>query len=333
MFSGMLMAAASATAQTSASFAAEGSQALAAGNLNAALTSFRRAAKIDPANPQIQFNLGLTLVRMGKLSQAIAPLKRAAREPSLAAEAHFLLGASYFEVRQYANAIGELKQLQMPAQPERVLYMLEESNRVLGRAAEAQDAFRKLNRQYPDSAWTHFLLATAYENQQQWDIAITEYQNALKADSTIPNANFAIGYIFWRERNFDAAREWLQKEAAHGCHALANLYLGEIAQRSQDVPSAENRYRTALRCDASLADAHSRLGVLLASQKRYQEAIVQLKEAIRLEPANSSSHYHLGSVYRAMGRKAEANAEYAKVRQLQAAADASGSPGSGESRP
>jgi tetratricopeptide (TPR) repeat protein len=329
----LIFAAASATAQTSDSFANEGSRALAAGNFGVALTDFKRAAKIDPANLRAQFNLGLTLVRMGKPSQAIVPLEHAARESALAAEAHFLLGAAYFEIRQYAKTITELKQLRAPTHPERVLYMLEESNRLLGRGPEAQDAFRELNRRYPDSAWTHFLLATAYENQQQWDVAITEYQKALNADPAIPNANFAIGYILWREQNFDAAREWLQKEAAHGCHALANLYLGEIAQRNQNMPSAESLYRAALRCDALLTDAHSRLGILLASQKRYGGAIVQLKEAIRLEPANSSSHYHLGSVYRSMGRKAEANAEYAKVRQLQAAADSGGSPRPGESRP
>lgn len=270
---------------------------------------------------------------MGKLDEAIAPLNRAARDPSLAGESHFLLGASYFEARQYQKAISELRGLENSAHAERVLYILEESNRLLNHETQARDAFRALNRQFPDSAWTHFLLATAYENQQQWDIAIQEYQKALQADPAIPNATFAIGYIYWREQNFDAARDWLQKEAAHGCHALANFYLGEIAQRNQSPPAAERFYRNALQCDSSLAAAHARLGLLLAQLKRYQESIVQLKEAVRLDPGNSSSHYHLATVYRQLGRKTEAEAEYVKVRQLKAAADAGSSPESVEARP
>ena len=56
-------------------------------------------------------------------------------------------------------------------------------------------------------------------------------------------------------------------------------------------------------------------------EKRYAEAAAQLKEAIRLAPEGSSGHYHLGSVYRSMGRKAEAQLEFEKVRQIQAEKD------------
>lgn len=328
-----MLASAGTAVQGPVALTTQGTRALAAGDLKAALTNLRQAAKLDPSNLRIQFNLGLTLVRMGKPDEAIGPLNRAARDPSLAAEAQFLLGASYFEARQYQKAIARLEGLERSAHAERALYMLEESNRLLNHEAQAREAFRELNRRFPDSAWTHFLMATAYENQQQWDVAIKEYQKALKADPTIPNASFAIGYIYWREQNMDAAREWLGKEAARGCHALSNFYLGEIAQRNQNLTSAERFYRESLRCDSSLADAHARLGILLARLKRYRESIAQLKEAVRLQPANSASHYHLAVVYRELGRKAEADAEYAKVRQLQAAADTGSSQDGVEARP
>lgn len=328
-----LAASVSASAQDPGSLTNEGSRALAAGDFKTALASFRQAARIDPSNPKIDFNIGLTLVRMGKLSDATAPLSRAARDPSLAGEAHFLLGASYFEARQYQKAISQLRALKGPAHAEQSLYMLEESNRLLGNTAEAREAFRRLNRQFPNSAWTHFLLATAYENQQQWEEAIKEYQKALEADSAIPNANFAIGYLYWREHNFTAAREWLQKEATHGCHALSNFYLGEITRADRDLASAERFYRSALKCDGSLADAHVRLGTLLSEQKRYEEAIAQMKDAVRVAPASSSPHYHLAALYRKMGRKAEADAEYVKVRQIQAATEQASPQAEGTAKP
>jgi tetratricopeptide (TPR) repeat protein len=143
----------------------------------------------------------------------------------------------------------------------------------------------------------------------------------LAADPTIPSAQFAIGYLYWRQQDFEDAREWLGKEAAAGCHALANFYLGEMARGEKQLTNAEKLYRRALECDPSNEQAHLRLGVVLGDQHRYEEAITQLKEAARLRPDESSAHYHLASIYSHMGRTAEAKAEYSKVRQIQAAKD------------
>lgn len=270
---------------------------------------------------QADFDLGLSLVRQGKLAEAIPPLKKAAADPALSNEAHFLLGADYFESKEYAKAISELSTLPNSVHRERVLYMLEESNRRTGHVDEAKAAFHELITRFPDSAWMHYLLGNAYEDQQQFDKAIQEYKQALQQDPAIPNANFAIGYIYWRQQDTENARTWLEKQAAQGCHSLANFYLGEIARSERDLHAAETRYRRALQCDASNAAAHLRLGMVLADEKHYPEAITQLKTAIRLDPNESSGHYHLASVYSQMGRNAEAAVEYAKVRRIQAAKD------------
>jgi tetratricopeptide (TPR) repeat protein len=165
------------------------------------------------------------------------------------------------------------------------------------------------------------LLGNAYEDQQDLDKAVEEYKQALGKDPSIPNAQFIIGYLYWRQGDTEKAREWLKKEAAHGCHGLANYYLGEISRTEKDLPKAEALYRRSLACDGSNSNAHLRLGMLLEEQKRYGEAVMQLKEATRLAPDVSSGHYHLASVYRSLGRKTEAQVEFDKVRQIQAGKD------------
>ncbi|HZS56194.1 MAG TPA: tetratricopeptide repeat protein [Bryobacteraceae bacterium] len=273
------------------------------------------------AEARLQLDRGLELVRKGKLSEAIAPLRRAAAEPTLAADAHFLLGVDYFESKEYAKAIEELKGLENSDHSERVLYMIEESSRRTGRVGEAKAAFHQLLTRYPDSAWTHYLMGTAYEDQQELEKAIGEYKQALQRDPEIPNANFAIGYLYWRQQNTEEARQWLKNETSKGCHGLANFYLGEIARAEHDNKTAEFQYRRTLECDPSSAEAHLRLGTVLGDQKHYTEAITELKQAIRLQPNESSAHYHLAEAYSQMGRKADAEAEYNKVRQIQAAKD------------
>ena len=308
-------------AQTAEQLNQNASRALASGQLDTALSQLQQAAKRFPQNTRIQYNLGLALSRKGRLREAVAPLKKAAADPALASEAHFLLGADYFEDKDYAAATNELRQLDRSVQRERVLYMLEESSRRTGHLDEAKAAFHELITNYPDSAWTHYLLGNAYEDQQELDKAIEEYKQALKKDPSIPNAEFIIGYLYWRQSDSENARTWLEKEAAKSCHGLANYYLGEIARAEKDLPKAESLYRRSLACDGSNSNAHLRLGMLLEEQKRYGEAAAQLKEATRLAPDISSGHYHLASVYRSLGRKAEAQIEFDKVRQIQTAKD------------
>ena len=291
-------------AASAASLNAEGSRALTAGDVATALQKFHAAARLDPANPDIQLNLGLALVRAGKLADALAPLHKAARSPATSAQAHMLLGVDYFESRQYAKAIGELKNLQNSGEQDRVLYMLEESYRLTGNKAAARDAFREIDSRFPDSAWTHFLLGSAYESQQQPEKAIAEYREAVNKDPAIPNARFAIGYLYWRQQNPEQARAWLEQEVQRGCHSLANFYLGEIARGDKDPAKAEGFYRRAIACDASNADAHLRLGVILTDEKRYRDALIELKKAVALSPDQATPHYHLGALYRQMGRSA-----------------------------
>jgi tetratricopeptide (TPR) repeat protein len=308
-------------AQTAQQMNQRAVSALAAGKIDAAVSELQIAARRFPADVQIQFNLGLALVRAGKLTDAIPPLERASKDESFAPEAHFLLGTDYFESRNYEKAIAELQNLQNSPHAERVLYLLEESNRLSGHTAEARDAFREINRRFPESAWTHFMMASAYESQHEPEKAIDEYRQALQTDPAIPNANFAIGYLYFRQQDSENAREWLLKEAQKGCHSLANFYLGEIARADKEGQKAEALYRRAIECDSSNGDAHLRLGLVLGDQKRYQEAIAQLKEAIRCEPNESSPHYHLASLYRRIGRTEAAEVEYKKVREIQAGKD------------
>ncbi|MGH9584015.1 MAG: tetratricopeptide repeat protein [Bryobacteraceae bacterium] len=307
--------------QTAEHLNREATAALAAGKVSVAISEMEIAARRFPANTHIQFNLGLALVRSGRLEEAIAPLKKAARDSSLAPEAHFLLGADYFESKEYDKAVAELSGLVHSSHSARVLYMIEESNRRTGHVEQAETAFHELITRHPDSAWVDYLMGNAYEDQKQFDKAIGAYKQALQKDPGIPDADFAIGYIYWREQDTADAREWLEKEARRSCHALANFYLGEIARSDRDLHQAEARYRRALECDPSNSDAHLRLGIVLADQKRYKEAIAQLKKAVRLQPNGSSAHYHLAEVYSQLGRIVEAKAEYKKVRQILAAKD------------
>lgn len=261
----------------------------------------------------------MELLRSGRPKEAIAHLKNAVSDPALSAEARYLLGAAYFSLADYAEAAAELQDLKDGARADHVLFMLEESNRLLNRAKEAREYFVALNRGFPDSPWLHYLLGAAYENQSQPEKALEEYKLALARDPHQPNANFAVGYLYWRQQDYEAAKPWLEKELSNqACHAPAAFYLGEIARTAQDLQTEARFYRMAIECDPEMANAHLRLGIVLAEMNQNRQAVEELLHAAKLDPANPSPHYRLALVYKKLGRAAEARSEYDTVTRLQA---------------
>ena len=63
------------------------------------------------------------------------------------------------------------------------------------------------------------------------------------------------------------------------------------------------------------------LGVILAQQKQYSDAVAALQHAVALDPAEPDAHYRLAHVYQEMGKTAESQKEFAKVRELREKAD------------
>jgi Flp pilus assembly protein TadD len=76
-------------------------------------------------------------------------------------------------------------------------------------------------------------------------------------------------------------------------HAPSWLNMGNASADLDDLASAEIFYRTALRLDAALPEAHASLGYLLTMQGRLPEAIAACETAIRLKPAFSQAHWNL----------------------------------------
>ena len=77
----------------------------------------------------------------------------------------------------------------------------------------------------------------------------------------------------------------------------------EIVGRYQD---AVNEYSEVIKLNPENSDVHFNLGWALMESKRYIEALVPLKKSIRLNPKNTDAYYSLGWVYGELKRYEEA---------------------------
>jgi predicted Zn-dependent protease len=103
---------------------------------------------------------------------------------------------------------------------------------------------------------------------------------------------------------------------------LALAYLGDIALKNSEVENAGTLLEKSLQHKNDLRIAYFDLGAVRMAQKNYPATIKALKRAIELDPTQPDAHYRLGRVYRALGKTAETEAEFAATKSLHQKADA-----------
>jgi tetratricopeptide (TPR) repeat protein len=91
---------------------------------------------------------------------------------------------------------------------------------------------------------------------------------------------------------------------------------GESATSAETQKTVESLLERAVSLDPKMTKAHLQLGILLAEQKRFTEAIPSLVEAIRLDPNLGQAHYRLAQAYQRTGQKELAAREFAEFERL-----------------
>lgn len=92
--------------------------------------------------------------------------------------------------------------------------------------------------------------------------------------------------------------------------ARPHLEAGEEHLRRQEWTQAEEAFRRGTAAHPESPVAWSKLGVTLAHQRRFGEAIAALREGISVNPRYAPAYSNLGNVYREQGRKEDALAAY-----------------------
>ena len=93
-------------------------------------------------------------------------------------------------------------------------------------------------------------------------------------------------------------------------HAVATHYSGMIAWQRGDTARAETLMRASIAADASVADFHNNLGLLLRETGRAKEAVDCLRRAIGLAPAWGQARGNLGLALESAGAWPDAIATY-----------------------
>ena len=297
-----------------------------------AIHQYRKALALDPKMPGLKMNMALALFKSGKPSE----LKEAVRifqgllnaEPESSTEAarlRALIGMGDYGVQDYAAAIPYLKQA-TAAEPQNLPFRLILAHSCLA-AKQYQcvlDVYHEILLLNAESAEADMLAGEALDEMQDHSGAIQQFRAAVKADPKEPNVHFGLGYLLWKQGQFPEAAQEFQAELQNvPDHAQALLYLADSNIKLNQQDAALPLLRKAIQIKSNIAMAHLDLGIIYADKGQHAEALRELKLAAKINPDDVAVHWRLAQLYRAMGRKADAEAEFEKTKTLTKAADES----------
>lgn len=187
----------------------------------------------------------------------------------------------------------------------------------LGRYDEAINAYDEAIRLDPkyENAW--YAKGFNLKKLERYDEAIKAYDEAIRLDPKDAKAWCAKGNVLDMQGKYDAAIEnydeaiRLDPQGANAWYAKGNA-LSDLGKYDEAI----NAYDEAIRLDPQDANARYAKGVDLKKQGKYDAAIENYDEAIRLDPEYANAWYAKGNALKLLGRTSEADAAYAKAKEL-----------------
>jgi tetratricopeptide (TPR) repeat protein len=107
----------------------------------------------------------------------------------------------------------------------------------------------------------------------------------------------------------EARKEYLAALAANPADEKSECRLGDLAALKGDQHGAAEHYSRALALQPNDAEANIGLAKALMTMNEPAKALPLLELAVKVDPTSAVAHFRLGTVYRQMGRAADANRE------------------------
>jgi tetratricopeptide (TPR) repeat protein len=293
-----------------------------------AVAYYRKALELNPSVTGVRLNLALALFKEGQLEVAIPEFRQVLDKlPRTSAEAQrttILIGMSYYGVGKYAAAIPYLKDAATQDARDLPLRLALAHSCLWSKETQCVlDVYHQILELNAESAEADMLAGEAMDEMKDQAGAISMFRAAVKANPHEPNAHFGLGYLLWEQKQYAEAETEFKAELANDpAHTQAMLYLADGMIQMRRMDEARPWLEKVVSLDAKNGLGHLDLGIVCAENGQNQDALRELTEAEKLIPEEVNVHWRLGRLYRALGRRDDAKAEFDKAATLNKATDA-----------
>ena len=321
------------------------------GNIEQALSDYKRTTDMDKNAVYVYKDLALYLWQAGKSDEALGAAKKLKESYSDNLSILLFLGSFYLLAGEPALARdcwekvlvidpdNETAELYMAAfhasdnNPEKAItywnkfirqepdssqayYQLGLSQEKLQEVEKAKESFQKSLSLSPVTPEAHLALAQIYEKEEKYMAAAQEYEKYLELAPENLTVMLYLGGYYYRLKNHDAAENvFLKAYRLNPSDITVCFWLGVIAEEKKDWDAAINYFEAIARKEKTPAVLY-RLSYYYSSKKDYKSALKRLNEAVKLEPDNPVSYYMLGLTYFDLGKMSRAEANLLKAKSL-----------------
>ncbi len=218
-----------------------------------------RAAQQQPSASSAKFQQIETLVQQGRLEEAKARISEELQRNPSSVDGYNLLGIIESDQQDYSNALA---------------------------------AFKKALQLAPNSTKTHNNLGNVYVAQKRFDLAEKEFRIVLRVDPGNRDGNYNLGVLLMTKGSPAEAIPHFERVRPANLPTSFNLVRAYFQGKR---PADALRIATMLSSqNKNDVQVHFSLGVLLASEKQYKPAQLELEKADALQPGTFEILYNLG---------------------------------------
>ena len=284
----------------------------------AAAEQFALAARWDPQQDGVNYNLGLAYYKSGSYKQATAPLETEVKAHPANRPATLLLGMSWFMLGNYARA-SELLGGVFEAQPTdiNIYYALASSLIKQGKTDVADRVIEQMKTITGDSAQLHLLLGEEYYSRGDIARALAELGEVGTSNSHTLLVHRCAGLLYLHlNKRGEAMREFDRELALNPTDVQAKYYLADVLLADKDAERGLQLIREVIQDWPEYAEARYVLGKALLQRGERVGGIDNLESAVKLDPEKPEFHYQLGQAYISAGRQAEGKSQIEIAKQL-----------------
>ena len=188
---------------------------------------------------------------------------------------------------------------------------------------DALPALTKAMERDPDNDSYVYVLGSANVAKGQLPNALALFQRLLKKHPDDAVLIYATGAVYYLQGNYSEAESSLKRSLTlQPNQVAASYYLALTYDAIGDDDRAIPVFRELLKSNPNHAPSYVKLGGILVRTHQYGDARQSLERAVSLDPNSVAAHYQLGLLLRRLGKTTEAENEFAKSQELEAAASA-----------
>lgn len=187
--------------------------------------------------------------------------------------------------------------------------------------------FQQATARYPKSPRLFIGLGLAFYSRGKYDEAVEALLTAADLNPADPRCYVFLSKAYdsspkQAETVINAFRRFAQlkpNDARANYYLAISLWKGNrAADTVRDLDEVRLLLLKSIALDGTIPESHVQLADLYSEQHEYERAIPEYMRAIELNPNSSDAHYRLGTDYVHVGKKQEAQQEFAVYQKLRA---------------